>query len=255
MSNNNLPSNCINCSQPVSGNFCSNCGQKSNVKRYTLRFILENLLSSIFNLDKGFWLTIKHLTTSPSQVIKTYLSGNTIRYFNPFKLFLFSSFVYTFIIIQFNIFDQSIEQIKSYGLYTKDAEDSQLLMLEYIKKYMSLINLINIPFYSLSTYLLFRKYKYNFTEHMIINTYTISLYTVYNIPVALFMLVVPESAGIISSLGVVLLAIISAFIMRSFYKIHLLEAIAYSIVVSFFSALFIVILIAFLMVGMLIVQN
>ena len=49
--NNNMSDICKNCSTPVSGKYCSNCGQSTATARINFHYIIHEIQHSIFHVD------------------------------------------------------------------------------------------------------------------------------------------------------------------------------------------------------------
>ncbi len=80
---------CKNCNGAITGNFCANCGQKGSVHRYSFRYFVENdLIHGIWNLDNGFFFTIKELFKRPGHSIREFINGRRVGYFNVVTLLL-----------------------------------------------------------------------------------------------------------------------------------------------------------------------
>jgi hypothetical protein len=76
--------NCKNCNNPVSGNYCQNCGQKSNPKRFTIKNFFGEFLHGFFHIHNGLLFTIKELFLHPGTMLRGYIEGKRIAFFNPF---------------------------------------------------------------------------------------------------------------------------------------------------------------------------
>ena len=80
---------CLNCNTEIENNFCSNCGQKTDTHRITLKhFLMHDLLHGIWHLEKGILFTIKETFMRPGQAALDYITGKRIRYYNVFYLSL-----------------------------------------------------------------------------------------------------------------------------------------------------------------------
>lgn len=77
---------CLNCGTEFEGNFCPECGQRADTKRFTIRFIFTNLLQAILSNDGGVWFTLKTLFTRPGQMMIDILNGKRKSYFSPFPM-------------------------------------------------------------------------------------------------------------------------------------------------------------------------
>lgn len=171
--------NCKNCGNNFTGNFCNNCGQKADTKRFKLKEIIDEIQASIFNLDKGLFFTTKQLLLHPGNTLRNYLNGQRVNYVRPFPYFFYLGALY---IILVNLagsytgignFLKGIIDASSNRDFTGDiflANALKWLSNNYIYSI-----LIIIPFLSLSSYLLFRKQRLNYSEHLIINSFVIGL--------------------------------------------------------------------------------
>jgi hypothetical protein len=53
-----MEKNCPNCNRVITGNFCSNCGQKK-YKRIDKKYIWEEIQYTILHTNKGFLYSVK----------------------------------------------------------------------------------------------------------------------------------------------------------------------------------------------------
>lgn len=91
---------CKNCGNTFEGNFCNYCAQKSNVQRINAENLLHEILAGLFNLNKGFFYTMKKLSVAPGSAIREYLIGKRKYFFKPIGYF----FVLTTLYIGYNIY-------------------------------------------------------------------------------------------------------------------------------------------------------
>ena len=90
---------CKNCFSILSeeANYCENCGQKRiNVKDHSVWHLIVESIGAFFHFNSRFFATFRPLLFRPGFLTNEYLAGRRIRYFEPFKLFLFISFFYFF---------------------------------------------------------------------------------------------------------------------------------------------------------------
>ena len=155
---------CQNCKGLITGNFCSNCGQKTTVKRYSLkRFITHDLIHGIWSVDNGMIFTIKELFTRPGHSIREFINGRRAGYFNFVTLLL--------IVLGVSHFVGEYSQVKLSEIMPESSKDSMNTIEEFSKKYPKSTLLLTIPFYSVFSFLWFRKSKLNLTEHFVLNSY------------------------------------------------------------------------------------
>lgn len=154
---------CLNCNSLTENNFCSTCGQKNSTRRFSLKyFIFHDFINGAFNLDKGFFFTIKQLFTKPGHNIREYVQGKRVGYLSPFTTII--------IIIGIGYF---------FGGFIKDKELSRIDQefegfSKVTRDYAKFVALSWIPFYALTSYLLFKKSRQNYSENLILNMYMIA---------------------------------------------------------------------------------
>lgn len=164
---------CLNCKTTYEGKFCSECGQKSETKRFTFQKITNDTFTTITNTDKGFFFNLKNLTLNPGKSINNYLDGKRKQVYNPFSyallsigLFLFVDHYYKFSI--FRSFNNPDSKIKDMAVDTFNFGQQ---IGYFIRKYLKFFYLLNIVYLSLMTWLILR--KRNFIEHLVSNAFII----------------------------------------------------------------------------------
>lgn len=157
---------CLNCSNVVENNFCPAWGQKASTHRYSLEhFFVHDLVHGVFHFDKGFFYTLKELFTRPGHSIREFIEGKRTNHFNYFSFALIalvvSHYLKEFSSIEINKLYSSVDKISGYQKVAKD--------------YYKILAFTGIPFLSLVNYFIFRKSKQNYTEHLIMNVYRVSV--------------------------------------------------------------------------------
>lgn len=91
---------CANCHTMLSANhnFCPNCGQENHYTDFSLKAMLNDFLGAFLNFDGKIWNTLKIMFLKPGRITKQYVQGKRIRYVSPIRLYLFSSFIFFFIL-------------------------------------------------------------------------------------------------------------------------------------------------------------
>lgn len=159
-----MAGNCKNCNQIITGNFCIDCGQKSTVHRYSVKhFIEHDLIHGIWHIDNGILFTIKELFTRPGHSIREFINGKRIGYFSFVTLLL--------LILGASHFLSEYAQVKLSDLMPESSKSALNKLEEFTKKNPKTILLLTIPFYSIFSFLWFRKSKLNLTEHFVLNSY------------------------------------------------------------------------------------
>lgn len=89
-----IHTNCLNCQTPVSGNFCSHCGQENRPNKLSVGQLLSQFFSGLLNYDGRLFRSIRLLFTRPAQLTFAYLEGKRMQYVNPVRFYLFTSAIY-----------------------------------------------------------------------------------------------------------------------------------------------------------------
>jgi hypothetical protein len=97
MDNSKECDSCPNCQNILASDdtFCSKCGQKRiHPKDYSVWHLIVESVGDFFHFDSKFFATLWPLFFRPGFLTNEYLQGKRARYFQPFKLFLFISFLF-----------------------------------------------------------------------------------------------------------------------------------------------------------------
>ena len=95
---------CQNCDAEVQERFCPKCGQENIETRKSFRHIFSHFLKDLTHYDSKFWKSILFLFFRPATLSKAYVSGKRLLYLDPFRLYLFISFI-TFLSLSFFVVD------------------------------------------------------------------------------------------------------------------------------------------------------
>jgi len=224
---------CKNCGNIFAGDFCPSCGQKVINERNTVKHFFKLLFNS-FDIDKGIIYTARMLFTNPDIIVQDYLNGNTVKYYNPLKYLIVVAGLYAILMIGFNIFESNIASTNELmGEYGKQTQLQQTIN-SYTKKYLSIIPILIIPFYSLVSKWVFSKHKLFYGEHLLINTY---LYGQYMVIITFIVIIIAPFDFLLK------LLLPSGFVVLTIYYTYATKKIFYtSIVAALFKALIIIVL-------------
>lgn len=153
---------------------------------------------TFFNYDNKLFKTIINLIKAPEEVIDSYVQGIRKRFINPISFFGISLTLTgfsIFIIKKFykNALDAShlFENSEMYS--NKASQDIMTSSADFSLEYSSLIYASMIPIFALISWVIFLKKRYNFTEHLIIYMYSMSLYSITSVLLGfLILLINPE---------------------------------------------------------------
>lgn len=153
---------CKNCGNVFEGNYCNNCGQAANTHKIDHHFIWHDIQHGLMHYDNGVMYSGIQLFTRPGYAVKEYIKGMRVKHFKPISMAIVLSIVYGLVyhLLGINLF--------------ADVHDD-VFQWEYLNEWVAhhyyYIVLLSIPFFSLGSYMMFKKHGYNFTEHLIINAF------------------------------------------------------------------------------------
>lgn len=183
--------NCKNCNASIedSSNYCPVCGGKVVTKRIHTKALVIEFLTNYIGWDNRFFLTLRRMILRPASVISDYIQGVRSRYMPPL---VFVSLGVALVTITYNIFSEEYLELASAtgkaqleliqdsydeGNISQEQYDSQIDALEtnnriqeYSLKYFNIISFLILPFYALISRLIFGG-KFNYAEHLVINSY------------------------------------------------------------------------------------
>jgi len=157
---------CISCKNEHSSEFCPNCGEKSTTRKITFTSIIEDTFSTIANMDRGVLYNVKNLFISPQSFTSDYIHGKRKGVLNPISFLIISITIYLII--------ESILRVPSGNTEAQALPESKLQKVgfaagKYIALYFKYFWILCIIPLSISTRSIFR--KYNFAEHLAINSF------------------------------------------------------------------------------------
>ncbi|WNM20192.1 DUF3667 domain-containing protein [Flavobacterium capsici] len=175
-----MDNNCLNCSQPITQNFCSNCGQKK-FKRIDKKYLLDEIQYLLVHTNKGFFYSIKKILLNPGKTAREFIDGNRVNHYKPILLAFILSGLSTFISFKIIGLGEMMDRFyKESNISTDLSHD----IMSFMSNYNSVMMLLIIPIVSLLTVLSFRNWGNNYYEHVVMNAYIYSCYTVLYILIA-----------------------------------------------------------------------
>ncbi|WP_323788799.1 DUF3667 domain-containing protein [Psychroserpens sp.] len=224
---------CKNCNTPLASDqkFCSECGAKVINNRLTIKHITSEFSSQFLNYDNKFLKTFFDLFTKPEAVIDGYIKGTRKKYINVIQYLAISL---TLLGLQLFILNKFFPDFYNavftdsqnlFAMYPEEnREEMEKFMTSYysfINEYQSLIYVIGIPLTAFVTRLTFLREKlYNFTEHIVLNTYITAQYVVFSFFAYLFFAIFNLNISILVTLSLLLYVLYYGFV---FYKTHKLS--------------------------------
>lgn len=163
--------NCSNCQTEFNSNFCPNCGQRAYT-RIDKYYIVNELQSTVLHVNKGFLFTIKNLLLRPGKTAREFVAGQRMYHYKPIMLVLVLTAISSVIEYKFiGLNDALIQSASDAGV----SSNFMTNLLNFIAQYSGPVMLAMLPFYALFSKLAFRKWGYNYYEHIVLNAFLLSL--------------------------------------------------------------------------------
>lgn len=178
--------NCLNCGNQLSGNFCSNCGQSAKTHRLSIaHFLIHDFVHSVWHVDHGIFFTIKEVLIVPGTAAAEYIAGKRAGRFPILTLLL------VLLGIMFWMEGKLYEPEQSQQIIFKDIDS--LPINEFIDHYKKWMILGILPIVSIISRRIFRRTGWNYTEHLLLNSYALSGGLLLLILVQSVQLIVPQT--------------------------------------------------------------
>lgn len=210
--------NCPNCNHIISENFCAHCGQKK-YKRIDKKYITDELQYTILHTNKGFLYSVKNIIKNPGKTAKEFIEGNRVNHYKPillaFVLSGISAFISLKIIGLMNIMREYYAGSNMNSEFMNDVMAVQ-------SSYNSVIMLLMLPVFAFFTKLGFKKWGNNYYEHIVMNAYILSFYTLLNIMIIYPVMYLFKSDTnlviIMSSASMLFIPLILVWFYKNFYE-------------------------------------
>ncbi|MEK9544225.1 MAG: DUF3667 domain-containing protein, partial [Luminiphilus sp.] len=86
--------NCANCSAPLQGPYCAQCGQKDTGNRPSVGHLIHEASVDLSHADARIWRTLGLLLLRPGELPRRYMAGRRASYLPPLRLYLSSSLLF-----------------------------------------------------------------------------------------------------------------------------------------------------------------
>lgn len=216
--------NCKNCHTELHelDNYCRSCGGKIIRKRLSFKNLFEHLSETFFNYDNKLLRTFVQLIKNPEDVIIGYINGVRKKYINPISFFGLSltlSGLSIFLLKKFYLEYLDFSKLFE-GLQV--SPDVNNFTSGSVLEYNSLFYAFLIPLMAFVSWVTFLDKKYNFTEHIIIYLYSMSLLTVFSVIAGQIVLFITPNSYIIFSLSIWLFMLIyHGYALKRIFKLSI----------------------------------
>ena len=213
-----MEDNCLNCNRSILENFCSNCGQKK-YKRIDKKYIWDEIQYTTIHTNKGFLYSVKSILKSPGKTAREYIDGDRINHYKPIALAFILSGISAF--ISYKVIGMDTIMKESYSNQNMGS-DLMKSYMSFVSSYSSIMMLLLIPLFAVFTRLAFRKWGQNYYEHIVMNAFGLSSFTIISILVAFPILYIvrqnPTLFTQISMFSILLVPLIMVWFYKGFYQ-------------------------------------
>jgi hypothetical protein len=225
-----LPAVCADCGAPLSGPFCSQCGEHV-IDRHSLtlwHFINHNLLHEFSHFDGKIFSTFRYLLFRPGFLSAEYFAGRRQRYLNPVRLLLTCLVVLAILPepgamrmnigpVQLNLLppgppsastiEETVKTLDVFGVLTQFMEKeaarkdlkSEAAVEKFhheLKTYITALSFSNVILMAGFLALLYHRRRPLFVEHLVFSLHLASFVILYSlIPGPLFLIIVKIAHG------------------------------------------------------------
>jgi hypothetical protein len=91
---------CLNCGYPLEENYsyCPNCSQRTRGSKIPVGDLISDFIQDYFTVDKRFFKSVYWLLLRPGRLTRAFVEGKRKSQIAPFRIYLFSSFIYFFLL-------------------------------------------------------------------------------------------------------------------------------------------------------------
>ncbi len=232
---------CKNCNTTLipESDFCNTCGGKVIRNRLTIKNLFEHISETFFNYDNKLLRTFIDLFKKPEIVIDSYVKGVRKRYVNPVSFFgivLTLNGLNIFLITKF--YKKYVDASNLVGDLNNSTNEGPKKIMEMASEvsleYASLIFSLLIPFAALISWIIFFNKKYNYTEHVTLYLYSMSVYSVLSVVFGLLTLVIiPEKYLLFGSVMYLFIFIYHCYILTRLFKLSFWQLVLKTLIFLF----------------------
>lgn len=222
-----MENTCQNCNHTITENFCANCGQKK-FKRIDKKYVLDEIQYTLLHTNKGLFYSIKKILKSPGKTAREYIEGNRVNHYKPILLIFLLSGISAFISYKLLGFAEVIKSLNNqkYGNSKVMAD-----VMSALSNYNAIFMLLLLPIFAITTKLAFKKWGNNYYEHIVMNCYILSAYTLVCMilvyPIMFFLKSTPDSFFTISQISFLIVPFILIWFFKGYYPDKSLKSIVF----------------------------
>ncbi|TAE09043.1 MAG: DUF3667 domain-containing protein [Bacteroidetes bacterium] len=165
---------CRSCGEEIAVKFCSHCGQKA-FHRIDKKYLWDEFQYTVLHTNKGLPYSVKNILRNPGKTAREFIDGNRVKHYKPLLLVFVVSGISTFLSFKWLKLNEAMRTV-----YAAKHMNSPMMedMMTGLATYSSLLTLAFIPLLAIATFVPFKKWGHNYYEHIIINSYIYTAYTI-----------------------------------------------------------------------------
>lgn len=94
--------NCLNCGTQVTSKYCGYCGQENIEPNISFWHLVTHFFNDFTHFDGKFFTTVKNLITKPGFLSLAFVRGQRVRYLDPIRMYIFTSFLFFLLFFSFS---------------------------------------------------------------------------------------------------------------------------------------------------------
>ena len=214
---------CKNCGQNVRDNFCSHCGQTTHTHAVNWHYIWHEIPHSVWHVDRGILFSLRELCTRPGHTIREFLAGKRVNHYRPLALLLILGTVWVFLshALGVDLVPDAVVSIRVDPDASAQAKAFPKLFAGFFKEHQTLIQILSIPLYAFSFWLLFRRRGYNYPQFLVAQTFIANFALLISILLMVLPWLLPRSGityNFLSNLKLLGMLVYSVVVYRQFYQ-------------------------------------
>ena len=124
---------CLNCGNTFKGQFCPQCGQKAKTKRLQFVELFKNFIGPFVGGDSKVVNPCRDLFIRPGIMVRNYLEGKRVRYYNPLQMFVYVITTYAIVSYVLGVSSSIFDEMADLDL-AMEEETMEYASIEFFMK-------------------------------------------------------------------------------------------------------------------------
>lgn len=184
-----MDAHCKNCEVALQPDFdhCPKCGQNTRLHRLSLHELAHDAIHFFFHADRSLLSLVRELALRNGKVAREFIDGKRKKYYPPLTFFLLMAALNLFISTKTDD-HVNVDVVKKYPELATIADAAGRAKwiefyqrrehgIHFINSNANIIMMVALPIIALVFWLFYRRYKYNYTEHLVAGMYMFAFFT------------------------------------------------------------------------------